>query len=392
VRTLIRKLARAGDSTVLVTGPSGTGKDLAARALHAASPRAARPFVNVTCTALPSTLLESELFGHERGAFTDAKTRRRGLFEQAEGGTLFLDEIGDMDPLLQAKLLRVLEDKRYRRVGGDEDRVADVRIVAATHTDLPAAVATGRFRQDLYYRLAVLVVRMPALRERREDIEALVRHFLGIYGARAGRGPLRVSAAALDALRAYDWPGNVRELRNVIERGMILCETDMLEAVDLEPARWPAREAGTFALPGGGVDMHELERDLLLQALERTHGNVTHAARLLGMSRDQVRYRIQKLALEPCAVGAPPRWASQQRLGQTRPGDQRRELDPRDRRRDGGDARERPEPAVGAGDHALGPHAADEALDPLGHELGVLDVVGRGIDDSGHQDLARRYP
>jgi two-component system, NtrC family, response regulator AtoC len=295
VRVLIRKLAEGGDATVLVTGPSGTGKDLAARALHAASPRATRPFVNVTCTALPTALLESELFGHERGAFTDAKTPRRGLFEQAAGGTVFLDEIGDMEPRLQAKLLRVLEDRCYRRVGGDEDRFADVRIVAATHADLPALVAAGRFRPDLYYRLAVLVLRMPALRERRADVEGLVHHFVGYFCERLARGPLRVSDAALAALAAHDWPGNVRELRNVIERAVILCERDTLAVEDLELSAAGPRQPTPFALPDAGLDLRQLERDLLLQALARTRGNVTHAARLLGMSRDQVRYRLQKL-------------------------------------------------------------------------------------------------
>jgi two-component system, NtrC family, response regulator AtoC len=322
VRALIRKLARAGDATVLLTGASGTGKDLAARALHAASARAARPFVNVTCTALPSGLLESELFGHERGAFTDAKKLRHGLFDRAVGGTIFLDEIGDMEPLLQAKLLRVLEDKRYRRVGGDEDREADVRIVAATHTDLPAAVAAGRFRQDLYYRLAVLVLRMPPLREHREDIEGLVRHFVGRHGERLGRGALRVSAAALAALVAYDWPGNVRELRNVIERAVVLCESHTIDVVDLELGGSSVHEAAGFALPSAGVDMRQVEHQLLRQALERTHGNVTHAARLLGMSRDQVRYRLHKLAL---ALQGP----SAERLGQARAGDPHGELRPR---------------------------------------------------------------
>lgn len=295
-RTLIRKLAAAASATVLITGESGTGKDLAARALHAVSPRGDRPFVNVTCTALPSALLESELFGHERGAFTGAHARHKGLLERAEGGTLFLDEIGDMDPLLQAKLLRVLEEKRYRRVGGTEDLDANLRIVAATNVDLLAAVDAGRFRQDLYYRLAVLVLPMPPLRERRDDIPELARRLVGQHASRSGgRAPI-ITPAALAALVAHDWPGNVRELRNVLERGLVLREGNAIDVDDLELVRAAASETDAFLLPSGGVDIQQVEQDLVLQALERTQGNVTRAARLLGMSRDQVRYRIQKLS------------------------------------------------------------------------------------------------
>ncbi|MCX4243499.1 sigma-54-dependent transcriptional regulator [Paraliomyxa miuraensis] len=304
VRGLIHKLGRASEATVLVTGESGTGKDLAARALHAVSARAGRRLTNVTCTALPTTLLESELFGHERGAFTDAKARHRGLLEQAAGGTIFLDEIGDMDPSLQAKLLRVLEDKRYRRVGGTEDLWADVRVVAATHVDLPAAVREGRFREDLYYRLAVLVLPMPALRERPQDVPALVRSFLERHAADGDEIP-RVTDDALRTMMAHDWPGNVRELRNVIERAVVLCEDGIIDVDDLELLRPPTSHGvAELSLPTGGIDIRRLERELLLQALERTRGNVTRAARLLGMSRDQVRYRIQKLSQPDVAVGS----------------------------------------------------------------------------------------
>jgi DNA-binding NtrC family response regulator len=298
VRAAIGKLGRTAHATVLVTGESGTGKDLAAHALHLASPRAPRPFVNVTCTALPNALLESELFGHERGAFTDAKSRHRGLLEQAEGGTLFLDEVGDMNPALQAKLLRVLEDKRYRRVGGTTDLVADVRIVAATNVDLPEAVRAGRFREDLYYRLAVLALPMPPLRDRPGDVELLADHFLAKFAAAIGREGLCLTSAARRVLTSHGWPGNVRELRNVLERAAVLADDVRIGIEDLHlPGVEADAHRGVFALPPDGVDIRKVEREWLLQALERTRGNVTHAARLLGMNRDQVRYRIQKFGL-----------------------------------------------------------------------------------------------
>jgi two-component system NtrC family response regulator len=297
VREMILRLARNANATVLITGESGTGKDVAARALHAASPRVDRPFTNVTCTALPSTLLESELFGHERGAFTDAKTRHRGLFEQSDGGTVFLDEIGDMDLALQGKLLHVLEQKRFRRVGGTEDLVANVRVVAATNVDLPAAVQAGRFRSDLYYRLAVLVLPMPPLRERREDIELLARSFVERFCEEAGERSLNISSELIRKLQMHDWPGNVRELRNVLERAVILASGDTLGPGDIQIAGARFEADSLVTLPPGGVDMKSVERELLVQALERTGGNVTRAAKLLGMNRDQVRYRVQKFGL-----------------------------------------------------------------------------------------------
>lgn len=297
VRKMIRKLGRSG-ATVLITGESGTGKDLAARAVHAASPRASGPFTNITCTALPTTLLESELFGHERGAFTDAKVRRQGLIEQSVGGTVFLDEIGDMDPMLQAKLLRVLEEKRFRRVGGNEDLQADVRVLAATNVDLESAVARKEFREDLYYRLAVLMLHVPPLRERRDDIEVLVEHFVAQVSADLGGSPVRVSEGAMRALVTHAWPGNVRELRNVIERAVLLADGAPIEPDDLQLAGAGGGRTGPLVyLPPGGLQLRDVERDLVVQALERTDGNITHAARLLGMSRDQVRYRVQKFEL-----------------------------------------------------------------------------------------------
>ena len=297
LRTLVHKLGGRGDATVLVTGESGTGKDLVARAIHGCSPRSSHPFVNVTCTALPSQLLESELFGHERGAFTDAKTRHLGLLEQARGGTLFLDEIGDMEPALQAKLLRVLEEKRFRRVGGTADIDADVRIVAATHADLRARVRAGTFRQDLYYRLAVLLVDVPSLRVRKEDVEELALFFLGRVCMSAGKRCVHLSRSAVRKLEQYDWPGNVRELRNVIERAVYLTDGASIRAADLQLASSCGSSTPMFALPPEGIDLDALQRDLVVQALERSRGNVTQAARLLGLNRDQMRSRVQKYGL-----------------------------------------------------------------------------------------------
>ena len=297
LRAMIRKLGRSTDATVLLTGESGSGKDLVARAVHASSSRHACPFVNVTCTALPAALLESELFGHERGAFTDAKARHLGLFEQARGGTLFLDEIGDMELPVQAKLLRVLEGRQFRRVGGTEDITADVRIVAATNADLMASVEAGRFREDLYYRLAVVLVEVPSLREHREDVELLAESFLEHHRSEEASPQWHLTWGAVQKLERHDWPGNVRELRNVIERAVVLTDGPAITAEDLQLGARSASSKPAVTLPPGGLDMTELERDLVVQALERTHGNVTHAAALLGMNRDQVRYRVQKYRL-----------------------------------------------------------------------------------------------
>jgi DNA-binding NtrC family response regulator len=297
LRKLIHRLAARSTATVLITGESGTGKDLAARALHAVSARAERPFTTVTCTALPTHLLESELFGHERGAFTDAKARHLGLLERSAGGTVFLDEIGDMDLALQAKLLHVLERKRFRRVGGTEDLVADVRIVAATHVDLPGAVAQGRFRADLYYRLAVLILEMPPLRDRRGDIELLARHFVERIAVELGGGALHIPQDVIRKLAAHDWPGNVRELKNVLERAVLLADGRALSPDDIQLAGPQATGPSPFALPPNGVDVRAVERQLLVEALERTGGNITRAAKLLGMNRDQVRYRVNKFGL-----------------------------------------------------------------------------------------------
>ncbi len=300
VKTLVRKVASSPASTVLVTGESGTGKDLIAKVIHYASSRAARPFLNITCSALPDALLESELFGHERGAFTDARQQKRGLVEQADEGTLFLDEIGEMAPVLQAKLLRVLEEKAFRRVGGSGDVRVDVRVIAATNRDLEDAVKAGKFREDLYYRLNVLRVEVPPLRARGDDVCLLAQYLVESYGREFKRPVQGLSRPAEEALKAYAWPGNVRELRNLVERAVLFCERDRLEPADFESLQTARRGAGPrtgFELPPEGVNLEELERSLVVQALERTGGNQTRAAALLSVHRDQSRYRIEKFGL-----------------------------------------------------------------------------------------------
>jgi len=312
VRQLAAKIAESPASTVLITGDSGTGKDLLAKVVHYGSRRAGGPFMNITCSALPETLLESELFGHERGAFTDARQQKRGLFEQADQGTVFLDEIAETVPTLQAKLLRFLEEKMFRRVGGSTDVKVDVRVIAATNQDLERQVRDGKFREDLYYRLNVMRVAMPPLRERGRDVLLLAGHFLRTFG-REFRKPVRsLSAAAEEALLAYAWPGNVRELRNVIERAVLLAEHAVLGPEDFDSLRGsglgaapaPAAATGGVQLPPDGLRLDDLERDLIVLALERTHGNQTRAAALLGLHRDQIRYRMEKYGLKfPGASG-----------------------------------------------------------------------------------------
>jgi DNA-binding NtrC family response regulator len=247
---------------------------------------------------MPEALLESELFGHEPGAFTDARKRKMGLLEAADGGTLFLDEIGDMAPPLQAKVLGVLEDRAFRRVGGLAQIEVDVRVVSATHRDLRALTAEGKFREDLLYRLRVIPIRIPALRDRPEDIALLARRFVEEIAADWGRPALGIAPAALDLLPRRPWPGNVRELRNAVERAVILASGDTLGPSDFgEDPPAPGSTAGAFALPAGGVRVEELVDDLVRQALDRTKGNQSAAARLLGLSRDQVRYRMQRIGL-----------------------------------------------------------------------------------------------
>jgi two-component system response regulator AtoC len=299
VKALLRKIAASPASTVLLTGESGTGKDLAAKVLHYSSGRAAKPFMNITCSALPDALLESELFGHERGAFTGADRQKRGLLEMADGGTVFLDEIGEMVPGLQAKLLRFLEEKTFKRVGGSSDIKVDVRVVGATNRNLQEEVRQGKFREDLFYRLNVLPIPLPPLRDRIEDIPLLVTFYVDAYNTEFKKRVRGVTPDAMRQLQGYGWPGNIRELRNAIERAMLLTEKDTLTADDFPlGVGGMIRMGDRVELPADGIDLEQLERSLVIQALERTGWNQTKAAMLLGVNRDQIRYRIEKFHLE----------------------------------------------------------------------------------------------
>jgi two-component system, NtrC family, response regulator AtoC len=298
VKTMLQRVASSPASTVLLTGESGTGKDLAAKVIHYTSERAGRAFVNITCSALPETLLESELFGHERGAFTDARQQKRGLLESADGGTVFLDEIGEMVPALQAKLLRFLEEKAFKRVGGAHDIRVDVRVVAATNRNLEEEVRQGKFREDLYYRLNVLPLPLPPLRTHPGDIPALVRYYVDMFNREFRKSVRAVSPEALAALEAYPWPGNIREVRNAVERAMLLTDAEILLPEHFPVLAPRARTTQGIELPAGGIDIEQLERDLVVQALTRTAGNQTRAAALLGLNRDQIRYRIEKFGLK----------------------------------------------------------------------------------------------
>ena len=292
-------------STVLIYGESGTGKELVARALHHESERRGRPFYAVNVAALPESILEAELFGYERGAFTGAESRKIGLFEQASGSTLFLDEVGDLKRDLQVKLLRALQEREILRVGGTERVKIDVRIVAATNHDLERAVREGRFREDLYYRLNVIPIALPPLRDRRTDIPLLVEHFIPKY---EGSRKRTVTDDALKILMGYDWPGNVRQLESVIERALLLGDDDRILPMDL-PASVrvglsPRRGLLDVEIPDSGIDLEELERSLIVKALEKSGGNVTRAARLLGLSRRTLQYRLEKM--QGALDGAPP--------------------------------------------------------------------------------------
>ena len=306
---LIGKIAASAATTVLIRGESGTGKDLAAKAIHYSGDRATKPFMNITCSALPEALLESELMGHEKGAFTDAREKKRGLLELADSGTVFLDEIGDMGIGLQAKLLRFLEDKTIRRVGGSKEIRVDARIVTATNRDLEEAVRDGSFREDLYYRLMVIPVEMPPLRDRREDIPLLITHFIERFNQEFRKNTRGITPEALECCERYEWPGNVRELRNVVERAMILENNEFLDLEDLPPAsrsasgrvggvtRTSGEKVEGFVLPDAGYGLREMEEQMVHQALEKTNGNQSRAAELLDISRDSLRYKMRKLGL-----------------------------------------------------------------------------------------------
>jgi two-component system response regulator AtoC len=304
MQRMFRTIGKVADykTTVLLSGPSGTGKELVARALHFNSVRRDAPFIAVNCGAIPANLLESELFGHVRGAFTDATRSRRGLFEEADGGTLFLDEIGELPLALQVKLLRVLQEEEIRRVGESRPRKVDVRVVAATIRDLPADVAAGSFREDLYYRLNVLAIALPALAERTSDIPLLVRHFLGRFNARLGTHVKDVTPGALKHLVHYAWPGNVRELENAIERALVMCEGDLIDVGDLPPRVLAEGDRIRMALAGDELSIKKtvrlVEEELIRRALTRTGGNRTRAAELLELSHRALLYKIKDFSIE----------------------------------------------------------------------------------------------
>jgi DNA-binding NtrC family response regulator len=303
VRSMVVRLAASDATTVLVEGESGSGKEVVARAIHFESARADRPFLQVNCAALPEQLLESELFGHERGAFTDAHVQKRGLFETADGGAVMLDEIGDLPPGGQAKLLRLLENKTFRRVGGVTELRADVRMIAATNVNLEERVSEGRFRADLFFRLNVVRIAVPALREHPDDVPALCAHFIARFNQEMKRHVQGVSPAALEYLRGYPWPGNIRELRNVIERAFILhAGMDEIRPEHLTPeirkVSHARKQERTLPSVGAeGVVLEDVERKLIVEAMERASGNQSKAARLLGVSRDTLRYRLKKHGL-----------------------------------------------------------------------------------------------
>ena len=316
----VNKVAASEATTILIQGESGTGKDLAAKAIHYRSRRAEKPFVAINCSAIPETLMEAELFGHEKGAFTDAKAMKKGLFEVADAGTLFLDEIGELSPLLQAKLLRVLEDQVIRRVGGVRDIQVDVRVIAASNRDLEREVREGRFRQDLYYRLAIISIFLPSLRDRKEDILPLVDFFLAHYNKKFRKSVQGLSEDTRRLLLNYDWPGNVRELKNALERAMILEEGNLLKPDDLpfsvatgrsgpvladkssaapveaQPAPGK-RRLPPLSIPEGGTSLEDVEHTLVELALQQSHGNQIKAAKLLNISRDALRYKMKKFGL-----------------------------------------------------------------------------------------------
>jgi DNA-binding NtrC family response regulator len=299
VKKMIVKVAPS-NSTVLIRGESGTGKERIARAIHKASPRSGERFQAVNCAAINENLLESELFGHEKGSFTGAHAEKKGLFEIADKGTLFLDEIGEMNVSMQAKLLRVLQEKEVTHVGGTKPIKVDVHVLTATNRDLEAMVKDGRFREDLYYRLNVIPIVVPPLRQRRDDIKVLTEHFLRKHSANAAR-PVKLSDEARRLILDYSWPGNVRQLESAIERALLLAESDEITVEDLPAeirATMPTEGTGGFKLPPEGISFEELERSLLIQAMEQTGWNITRAAKLLGLSFRTMQYRLDKFEIK----------------------------------------------------------------------------------------------
>jgi DNA-binding NtrC family response regulator len=301
---MIHKVAMSDATTILIQGESGTGKDLVARVIHYQSKRASKPFLEINCTALPDTLIESELFGYEKGAFTDAKTLKKGLFELANGGSIFLDEIGDMKLHTQAKLLKVIETKTFKRVGGVKDIKVNVRIIAATNKDLEEEVKKGNFREDLYFRLKVIPIYLPPLRERGEDILLLAKYFIDQYNREFRKNVKGLTKETEKIFLEYHWPGNVRELKNIIERVMILENTDYIKPENLplelynpEKTLIKNTESVDIDIPPGGIDIEEVEKKLIEKALKKTKGNQTRAAKLLNLSRDAFRYRMMKYGL-----------------------------------------------------------------------------------------------
>ncbi|HEX9860885.1 MAG TPA: sigma-54 dependent transcriptional regulator [Nitrospirota bacterium] len=302
ILSMIEKVAQSDASTVLIQGESGTGKELVARAIHNRSARVDKPFMAINCAALPETLLESELLGHEKGAFTDAKSLKKGLFELADGGTLFMDEVGDMAYSMQAKLLRILEDKTFKRVGGVKDITVDVRVISATNQDLKDLMSDGGFRKDLYYRLQVVPIYLPPLRERKEDILPLTKHFIDIFNEDFHKNVKEISEKAREFLVRYEWPGNVRELKNVVERAMILESEDILLLehlpIELVSGNLPSFPSYMgLTIPKDGLSLDKVEEDLVKQALAIADGNQSRAADLLGMQRDAFRRRLKKFGL-----------------------------------------------------------------------------------------------
>ena len=297
---LISKVAKSDATTIFINGESGTGKDLVAKVIHYQSSRTGSPFMEINCTALPDTLVESELFGYEKGAFTDAKATKKGLFELADGGTVFLDEIGDMKPSTQAKLLKVIENKSFKRIGGTKDIVVDVRIIAATNKLMQEEVRKGNFREDLYYRLRVIPITLPPLRDRGDDVFLLAKFFIDSFNKEFKKNVKGLSKMTMKSFKEYPWHGNVRELKNVIERAMILEAEDQILPEHL-PMELSSKEVQIqnvkgidIKIPAGGIDIESVEKELIRQALDSTRGNQTRAAKLLNLTRDTLRYRMQK--------------------------------------------------------------------------------------------------